>query len=328
MNYSTDMQYTTLGRTNLRVSVMAMGSGGNSRLGLNTGKSKADAIALVRRAIERGINIFDTADAYKTQPILAAAMQPFPRDEIVLSTKKTIVQTPRLLKRLRKKRRLRPEELKRSIERSLKQLRTDYIDIYHLHGVRVEDYDYAVQELLPVLVSARDSGKIRFVGITEAFSKDTTHQMLSQAVTDPYWDVMMVGFNLLNFSARERVLAPAIAQNIGIMAMFAVRRALTSPTALRPLMEELLATAHISPVDLKLDDPLGFLIHEAGATSLTDAAYRFCRHEAGIHTVLFGTGNTQHLDDNVISLLRPPLPAADIARIQALFGGIDHISGQ
>jgi aryl-alcohol dehydrogenase-like predicted oxidoreductase len=58
------MQYTTLGRTNLRVSVAGLGCGGNSRLGLGSGKSEPEAIALVRAAFDLGINCFDTAEAY------------------------------------------------------------------------------------------------------------------------------------------------------------------------------------------------------------------------------------------------------------------------
>ena len=60
------MQYTTLGRTGLRVSVAGLGCGGNSRLGLGAGRSEQEAIALVRCAIDLGVNFFDTAEAYGT----------------------------------------------------------------------------------------------------------------------------------------------------------------------------------------------------------------------------------------------------------------------
>ena len=72
-------------------------------------------------------------------------------------------------------------------------------------------------------------------------------------------------------------------------------------------------------------DPLGFLIHDnGGAASLTDAAYRFARHEPGIDVVLFGTGNAAHLDANIRSILAPPLPAADVARLRQMF---EHLVG-
>ena len=58
------MDYVTLGKTGLRVSVAGLGCGGNSRLGLGRGKSEADAIALVRQALDMGLNVLDTAAAY------------------------------------------------------------------------------------------------------------------------------------------------------------------------------------------------------------------------------------------------------------------------
>ena len=53
-------------------------------------------------------------------------------------------------------------------------------------------------------------------------------------------------------------------------------------------------------------------MHAGGAESVIDAAYRFARHEPGIDVVLFGTGNVAHLRANIASILRPPLPAADV----------------
>ena len=72
------------------------------------------------------------------------------------------------------------------------------------------------------------------------------------------------------------------------------------------------------------DDPLGFLVHEGGASSLTEAAYRFARHEPGVDVVLFGTGDAGHLRANVAALLKPPLPEADRAKLAELFG---HLTG-
>jgi aryl-alcohol dehydrogenase-like predicted oxidoreductase len=72
------------------------------------------------------------------------------------------------------------------------------------------------------------------------------------------------------------------------------------------------------------DNPLSFLVHEGGAESITDAAYRFARHTPGIDVVLFGTGSVAHLEANVASLLRPPLPEADVAKLHDLFG---HLVG-
>ncbi len=57
---------------------------------------------------------------------------------------------------------------------------------------------------------------------------------------------------------------------------------------------------------------------------MIEAAYRFARHEPGVDVVLFGTGDAGHLRSNVASLLKPPLPEADRAKLAALFG---HLTG-
>jgi aryl-alcohol dehydrogenase-like predicted oxidoreductase len=71
-------------------------------------------------------------------------------------------------------------------------------------------------------------------------------------------------------------------------------------------------------------NPLGFLIHERGPRTITEAAYRFARHEPGVDVVLFGTGDPQHLRENSAALLPPPLPLADRQTLTALFG---HLVG-
>jgi aryl-alcohol dehydrogenase-like predicted oxidoreductase len=77
---------------------------------------------------------------------------------------------------------------------------------------------------------------------------------------------------------------------------------------------------------LKLLDAayLGFLIHEGGANTIPDAAYRFVRHEPGVDVVLFGTGDPEHLRTNIASILKPPSPEPDRDQLAALFS---HLVG-
>ncbi len=105
----------------------------------------------------------------------------------------------------------------------------------------------------------RDQGKIRFLGITEGFSADTKHVMMERAARDPHWDVMMVGFSILNQSARERVLAETSRQDIGVLCMFAVRDALSRPAKLRETVAELVEQGLIDGDALDAENPLGFL---------------------------------------------------------------------
>src|SRR6266446_7952196 len=69
------MEYVTLGKTGLRVSVAGLGCGGNSRLGLGRGKTEAEAIALVRQALDMGLNLLDTAAAYGTEALIGKAIK-------------------------------------------------------------------------------------------------------------------------------------------------------------------------------------------------------------------------------------------------------------
>ena len=81
------MEYVTLGKTGLRVSVAGLGCGGNSRLGLGRGKTEAEAIALVRQALDLGLNLLDTASAYGTEALIGKAIKTVPRDCVVITTK-------------------------------------------------------------------------------------------------------------------------------------------------------------------------------------------------------------------------------------------------
>jgi aryl-alcohol dehydrogenase-like predicted oxidoreductase len=307
-----------LGRTGLVAGVMGLGAGGHSRLGQSTGHSEADSIAVVRRALELGVNLFDTAEGYGTELLVARALSGVPRDRYILSTKKNVTA---------KDRRLTADEFTQGVLACLQRLQVDYVDIFHLHGVKPQDYDYAVNEIVPALQKLQAAGAVRYLGITESFGSDTQHAMLSRAVQDDCWGVMMVGFNILNQTARERVFPHTRAKRIGTLIMFAVRRALTSADQLRPLLAKLVEQGHIDRNALDLDDPLGFLTAPGVAGSLAEAAYRFCRYEPGVDVVLSGTGNLAHLEENYRSLHQPPLPAAVAAQLRVLLGRVDTESG-
>ncbi len=313
------MDYVTLGRTGLRVSVMGLGGGGHSRLGHRTGASPEESAAIVHRALDLGVTFIDTAEAYGTEETVGVCIQGRPRDELVISTKKSITNDGRLIS---------AQELADGLDASLTRLGTDYVDIYHLHGVPPEHYDHCMNELIPAMLDLRSQGKLRFLGITEQFGSDTRHEMLSRAVREEPWDVVMVGFNILNQSARDRVLVETPRRDIGVLCMFAVRAAFSRPEKLQRTITELVNAGLIDRDALDPADPLGFLTHDGTAASIPEAAYRFCRAEPGIHVVLSGTGNPDHLEENAASLLKPPLPDEVHDRLTRLFAKVDTVSGQ
>ena len=311
------MEYRQLGRTGLRVSLMALGCGGPSRLGLSTGRTTAQSAAVVQAALDAGVNVIDTATAYQTEPLVAAGLRGRPRDRVVLSSKRGLSADGGEL--------LSGAELEAAVEASLRRLETDYIDIYHLHGVSPEQYPHARDEMVPALQRLQAAGKVRFLGITERFGSDTEHRMLRHGLADGLFDVVMVGFNMLNQTARDTVLRVAGEHGVGTMIMFAVRRAFSRPQRLRELLAELAGRGEVAPELAAADDPLRFL--SAEAADLAEAAYRYCSFQPGASTVLSGTGNLDHLQRNVASFARGPLSAAAMARIDRLFARVTSTSG-
>lgn len=310
------MQYTTLGATGLRVSVAGLGGGGNSRLGLGAGKSEREVVALVRAALDLGINFFDTAESYDTEEILGRALAGVPRDSVVVSTKSRILDDDGNF--------LTRNALVANLEQSLRRLALDHVDVFHLHAVQPKHYEYALHELAPALLLQKQKGTIGHLGITETPPRDPDQAMLARSLDDACWEVMMLAFHMMNQGARQALFPRTREQGVGTLLMFVVRNVFSRPGVLQETLRELAQKGQV-PQELAEDpEPLGFLIHAGGATSLTDAAYRFARHEPGADVVLFGTSSQDHLRANVASLLKPPLPQGDVAKLRTLFG---HLRG-
>ena len=340
------MDKIILGRTGLSATVAGLGCGGFSRLGISK-YGQEHAAGIVRAAYDAGVSFFDTAVAYGTEGAVGQGLGGIPRDNYILSTKYPY-------KRGGDWRANGAENMKKSLENSLRELRTDVIDIYHLHGVAPEDYEDVCEVLLPEMLKAKEQGKIRFPGITELFGHDTAHVMMSSAVMDNLFDVIMVGFNMLNQSAAKFVLPKAAEQNIGVLCMFAVRSALSNPDQLVSNIERVIASGQAGEGLTASKDALDFLVSATGAASpavaltphaaapappagarpraaastIMDAAYRFCRHTPPIHVVLTGTSNADHLRDNLHSINSGPLPKEILERLDTLFGRVDCINSQ
>ncbi|MBT2187785.1 aldo/keto reductase [Sphingobium nicotianae] len=316
------MDYVRLGRTNEQVSAVGLGCGGHSRLGMARGASAEQAGDLVKHAIDLGINFIDTALVYRTEEAVAHGIQGRDRSKLFLSTKSWVGKGGA---------ESNPEyftaaEFTENLESSLRRLRTDYVDLFHLHGVSLDQLDYAREVLLPEVRRQQQAGKLRFVGITEVFRYDTDHRMAQAALPTDDFDVIMVGFNLLNPSARKTVFPLTLKHDVGTLIMFAVRRGLNSVENTREAIAEMIAKHDIDPASINPDDPLDFLRATPGIKSQIEAAYRFCRHEPGADVILTGTGSAAHLEENVASILAPPLPPETQAKLKAIFGDASSAS--
>ena len=321
------MQYTKLGRTGLDVSVAGLGCGGNSRLGLGKGKSDAEAVALVHAARDQGVTFFDTAEVYGTEHILGQAFTPSQRQQVVISTKSRI---------MRGADRMTAAEVVANLDSSLARMKTDYVDVFLFHGVAPQHYDYVRDVLKPALLAEKSKGKLRHLGLSETSPNDPEQTMLARALDDPDWAVMMFAFNLMNQGARRVIFPRTRAQGVGTLMMFVVRNIFSQPALLASTVRQLAAEGKVPAELAAKDNPLDFLIHPAGASSLTDAAYRYARHEPGADVVLFGTSEISHLKANIASITAPPLPASDLARLAELFAHLrgvgldlpDHVKAQ
>ena len=303
------MDEVLLGRSGLSCSVLGLGGGSSSRFGLTKGGSKADALRLVRTALDEGITFFDGAGLAGGVDELLAEGLSNRRHDVVLSTKIHLGPDP--LSAMPFPNRVSSYAARRigwvcsgatvraRVERTLVALHTDRIDVLHLHAVTPRQYPLAVAKVLPELLKMKDEGKLRAIGITEGFLSDPGHAMLRTASLDAHFDVIMVGLHAGRSNAADVVLQRARAADLGVIGMFALRSLVGSGSHAHELRR----------------------ICEEESIPLPELAYRFCRHHAGINVVLTGTGNVAHLQQNIAAVLAPPLPESFLRRLQQMAVG-------
>ena len=270
---------------------------------------------IIRQALDLGVNLIDTAAVYGTEDVVGDALRGVPRDSVVVCTKASKAAGDKAFS---------VDKVIASLDGSLQRLGLDYVDVFQLHAVPPAAYDHVRDIIAPALLKEREKGKFRYLGITETAPNDPEQHMLNRATQDDVWDTAMVAFHLMDQVARTQVFPHTLANRIGTLMMFAVRGIFARPAQLAATMRDLAAAGQVPAWLAETDDPLGFLMHPEGASSLTDAAYRYVRHEPGVDVVLFGTGDAAHLRTNIASILKPPLPAADVAKLQELFS---HLRG-
>ncbi len=307
------MEYRSLGKTGLKVSVAGLGCGGNSRLGLGRGASVDDCISVVRTAVDLGVNFLDTAEAYGTEQIVGAAARFYDRDKLVISTKAIFRSGDDTA-----------ETVTAKVDAALKRLGLDHVDIFHFHAVNPNAYERHRDVLAPALLKLKEQGKVRHIGVTETGPNDPDQKMLTRAIEDAPWEVIMLAYSLMNQGARRKVFPVTQRRGIGTLLMFVVRNIFSNAAYRRDVIAKLVEKGELDRSILSEGDPLAFLTADGAAESITDAAYRYARHEKGVDVVLFGTGNKDHVKANVESILHPALPAPVIERLHASFG---HLSG-
>ncbi len=151
------MKSRKLGNSGLEVSEVGFGCMG---LSFPNAPVKEESIRLLRSAYENGINFFDTAQAYgNNEELVGEALQPF-RKEIILATKFGFKEGKQMLGLDSN-----PENIKKTLESSLKKLRTDYVDLFYQHR---PDPNIPIEDVAGVVKDLVQEGKVKYFGLSEA----------------------------------------------------------------------------------------------------------------------------------------------------------------
>ena len=204
------MKYRTLGTTQLRVSVIGIGTW---QFGGEWGKDfeQGEVDAMFRRGKELGLNLIDTAECYGdhlSESLIGRAIEG-DRADWVLATK----FGHHFVSHMNRTEPRKPEDVKKQLEDSLKALRTDYIDLYQYHSWG--DDEFFDDDVLAVLKAAQDAGKIRFYG--NSVSKNDNVKQI-QACGTRGCETVQIIYNRLNQVPEHTTFPICIEENLGVLA--------------------------------------------------------------------------------------------------------------
>lgn len=327
------MQYRPLGHTGLEVSVIGFGCGAVG--GLLVKGDRREMVAAVARAIELGINYFDTAAIYgdgASETNLGWVLAELKAD-VLVGTKVQLAVTD-------------DEDIAAatvaSVERSLRHLRRDHIDLIQLHNpiasrrqpdrrwVSVED----VEQTIEAFVKLRDEGKVRFWGINGLGETPALHQAVERCTAH----TIQCCYNLINPSAGvgvpdgfpfqnyERLMERAAARGMGVIAIRVLAAgALSGEAGRHPY-----AAAAITPIasgrdyaeDVAHAQRFKFLVAEGYVGSLVEAAIRFAISKPEVATALVGISDMAQLEQAARCAAAGPLPVPALDRIARVWAYI------
>ena len=323
------MQSRSLGKTGLTVSTLGFGCGNVG--GLIIRGTPAERERAVARAMELGVNYFDTAPSYGDG-----------------ESERNLGQVLKALKaraQVGTKFRLDPHDLHdipgavaRSLDQSLKRLAMERVDLFQLHN-RIESARGAgalslgdvLNEVVPAVQKLRQQGKVGFCGITALGETRALHQAIDSGTID----TAQVCYNLLNPSAGFAVPAGFPAQDFGgllnrtrerRMGVIVIRvlaaGALSGVEARHPVAVpsvDPIATAPDYHTDVTRAQRLGALVRDGHVENLIEASIRLAVSSDAVSTVLVGYSSLEHLEAAAAAVNRGPLPPAALQRLGALW---------
>ena len=301
------MQYRTLGRTGLQVSEVGLGA---RTIGRNT--DDQESIRAIHRAIDLGVNFFDTADAYgegHSEELFAQVLKTR-RSEVILATKGGEVHG-------RGVRDFSPEHIAKALEASLRRLQIDTIDLYQLHNGTPEAIEQG--DVLDLLDRFKRDGKIRYYGVSLWDTDDGMAAIKSGRI-----DALQVVYNILHQQYEEELFPLCQRDNIGILARVPLERGLltgkytdfASSVPGQVARDGRFTPEQFDKVKSALDK-LQFLV-KGDVENLGEAALRFCLSHPAVSTVIPGMQRMSNVEANV-KASKGPLPEEDLSRLRELF---------
>jgi aryl-alcohol dehydrogenase-like predicted oxidoreductase len=301
------MDFRQLGKSGLQVPVLCLGTGtfgGGNEFFRAWGQTDVkEATQLLAICLEAGVNFFDTADVYSqglSEQILGEAIRQTARENVIISTKATFPfgEGPNTAGSSR-------HHLIQQIDGSLKRLKTDYIDLYHMHGF---DAVTPMEETLSTLDDAVRAGKIRYIA---ASNFSGWHMQRSLAISDRYgWSRYVchqVYYSLVGRDYEWELMPQALAEGLGglVWSPLGWGRLTGKLRRGQPLPEQsrLHKTAEQGPAVPeeclhKVVEALDGLSKETGK-SVPQLALNWLLRKPSISSVIIGARNEQQLRDNL-----------------------------
>lgn len=278
------MEYGSLGSTGIKLSRLALGT---VELGLDYGFKDSlhyrrpdaqEAVRLIHRALDLGINLIDTARAYgDSEALIGRALKNMGAKRPLIASKVAISDGSMSDAKNSSK------EITTSIETSLRALQTETIDLVQIHNTSTQILN--TEEVIRALEDARLQGKVRLLGV----SCDEEAVAL-RAVEMANFHVLQTPLNLLNRSIVPHVIPRATQQGIGILVRSAFLRGI--------LTENVYSTP--APLSGLKNAALGLWEQFQGeALSLSELALRFCLSFGEVSSVIIGVRSISELESNI-----------------------------
>jgi len=285
------VQYRTLGRTGIQVSPYALGT---LMFATTMGNDPADSARIIHKALDAGINVVDTADAYgDSEEVVGKALEGR-RDDVVLATKfgRPIGQDPNRQGASRR-------WIVAAVEGSLRRLRTDHIDLYQLHR---PDPDTDIEETLAALTDLIRSGKVRAIGASQTPAADIVEaQWVAERRGLARFHTEQPAYSILSRGIEREILPTVQRHGMGSLVWGPLAQGLLTGRNPGDLRRAGLAR-HLSDARrLGVVEQLQPLAADAGLP-MTHLAMAFTIAHPGVTCALLGARTEAHLDDLLAGL--------------------------